>query len=76
MTICDAFCQYHGKVANLLTYALLELKELSGKREKFLFYQNIWETYLKKPVSGKPLINDGKMETWFFLLVSVCKELN
>ena len=39
MIICDAFCQCHDKVANVLTNALLELKELSGKREKFLFYQ-------------------------------------
>ena len=36
---CVAFCLSHEKVANLLSYTLLELKELSGKKEKFLFYQ-------------------------------------
>ena len=28
------------------------------------------------PTSDKPLINDEKMETYFLLLASVCKELN
>ena len=28
------------------------------------------------PTSDKPLINDGKMETYFLLLASVYKELN
>ena len=36
---CHAFCQCHDKVANVLTYVLLEVKYLSGKKEKFLFYQ-------------------------------------
>ena len=39
MIIYDAFCQCHDKVDNVLCYDLLEFKELSGKKEKFLFYQ-------------------------------------
>ena len=39
MIICDAFGQYQDKVESLLTYALLEHIELSGKKDNFLFYQ-------------------------------------
>ena len=39
MVICAAFSQSHDQVANVLTYALLELKELSRKEGKSLFYQ-------------------------------------
>ena len=39
MRICDGFSQCHDKVANILNYALVEFKWLSGKKEKSLFYQ-------------------------------------
>ena len=34
-----AFCQSHDKVPNVLSYSLLELKSLCGKKDKFLFDQ-------------------------------------
>ena len=36
---CVAFCQSHDKVPNVLSYSLLELKSLCGKKDKFLFDQ-------------------------------------
>ena len=39
MRISDAFSSCHDQLAKLLTYALLEFKWFSGKKEKFLFYQ-------------------------------------
>ena len=49
MIICDVFCECHDIVANSLTYTLLELKQLTGKKEKSLFYQ----------ISDKPTLNDS-----------------
>ena len=59
----DAFCQCHDKVETLLTYAFLELKELSGKKEKLLFDQISDKPSSKKAISDTPLLNDAKMET-------------
>ena len=53
MKNCDAFCQCHNEVGNLLSYALLELKQLSGKRERFLFYQ-----ISDKPSSKTQVLNN------------------
>ena len=61
MIICDAFCQCQDKVANVLTYALLELKYISGKMEKSLFYQ-----ISDKPTSKNLLLMNHlpMMEKW------------
>ena len=56
-----AFCLSHEKVANLLSYTLLELKELSGKKEKFLFYQISYKPTLKNLFQINLLL---MMEKW------------